>query len=832
MNASHVFKSLLLLAPVAVVAQEAGKPVTTAEFGVEGRKIDVDSKSAKYNEYSDKNNGFPLYMLGVQVVNPNGLFFELKGENLLRDDQAIRMSAGKFGLWNIVAERNETPHNLSFKAMSPFRNRGNGLLAVDSVAPIPNKVLAPTNAQLAANDVETAAWLLREVRPTELGTQRDRTGATFTVTPTEHLKLSFAFSDERKEGSKLGYGVIGDRPPRSLAAQLAQPIDFTSKELRLEAEYNRARYQFMATYTVSRFENNIDTFRWQNPYTGGTASFEQWSGHRVATFGQTTLAPDNSYQNASFSLGVNLPWSSRLNVSAGFGKLTQDAALLPYATSGFSSTAADFSSTSILPRQAADTEITTKRINLDYSINPMNRLQLRAYFRLYDLENKTPVANWWYVTSDTMPGSGTATVTSPTYVNKRRSVHFSTKQNLAGLEATTHLDAWRTALAFAVEQESLDRTEREAHRTKETTLKASFRSRPANWLSLRGKVLLGDRDGGTYENEVTRETYWYDTTVAQSDNNNPGVAFNNHPDMRRYDVSDRKRKQFDLSAILTPVEALSIAFSFRDRKDDFESGVVSTQPLLHVALVTNPADKNAATPGTQLGLLEHNSRRFAVDLSYAASERFTVNAFASRESLEQNQRGIEFNENNRLNPSAVSATSELGPWTRASSQWMALGDDVTTTYGLGAAFEILPGKLRLSTEYSYSSGTVDITYSGFGAVSSVNTANALADTHEFGFRTPPAVTNKQATLSASLKYQITRNLQAGLHYAYQRYEQTDWMQEKNTPWFDSLADGYLLRDTSMATTSNQWGNHLISLGSYLAPTYTAHNVSVSLKYRF
>lgn len=82
-------------------------------------------------------------------------------------------------------------------------------------------------------------------------------------------------------------------------------------------------------------------------------------------------------------------------------------------------------------------------------------------------------------------------------------------------------------------------------------------------------------------------------------------------------------------------------------------------------------------------------------------------------------------EPNRLNPSTVAATTELGPWTRASSQWMALSTDRTTSFGLGVAYDF--GKVRFTADYSLSDGTVDIGYSGFGAVSSVNPANPLLD---------------------------------------------------------------------------------------------------------
>lgn len=830
MSAKHLIGSLLLLAPVALAAQDAKKTETKGEFSVEGRQVSLDPKSSKYNEYSDANNEFPIYKLGIEVMSPKGTFFDLQGDKLLRDDQFIRLSTGKYGLWSLIAERNETPHNLSFKAMTPYRNRGNGLFTLDSIAPIPNRNLAGTAAQMIANDAVTAAWLLGELRPAKLGTQRDKTGATLTLTPTERLKLRLSFSDDRKAGSKLGYGVIGDRPPRSLAAQMAQPIDFKSRELKLEAEYNKPRYQAMLTYTVSKFENGIDTFRWQNPYATGSGSFDQWTGHRVANFGQTPLAPDNTYQNATFSLGMNLPWSSRLNVSAAYGKMEQDKALLPYATSSFNGTTIDFGSTASLPRKTADTGITTKRINVDYSINPMSRLGLRAYVRFYDLDNDTPQSNWEYVTSDTMPGNAAAIVTSPTYVNQRRNLPYSYKQALSGLEATTYLSFWRTSLGLNVEQEKVDRTFREAKTTDETTLKGTFRTRPTNWLALRGKILVANRDGGRYDYTETRASYWYDLTPVR-DNNNPGTAFDNHPDMRKYDVSDRKRKEFELSAVLSPLETLDISLSFRDRKDDFDSGVTPVQPLADNPLVINPLDKAATTPGNQIGLLENNSKRMAVDVSYAASERLTLNVFASRDSMDRSQRGIEFNENNRLNPNAILATDDLGPWTRAASQWMALSKDETNSYGLGASFEIIPGRLRFSTDYSYSKGTVDITYSGFGTLSSANPANTLPDINQYAFRTPSTVSNKQTTLNAHLNYQVTENLAAGLHYAYDRYELNDWMQEANTPWFQSVGSEYFLRDTSSAT-SNQWGNRLINLGSYLAPTYSANYVSVSVKYRF
>lgn len=839
MTTKHVIGTLLLLTPLALAAQEAKKPEVKGELTVEGRKVDVDPASAKFNEYSDTRNSRPLTTFGIEVQGERGYFFDFQGENMLRKDQSLRASAGLHGMWRIVAERNETPHNLSFKAMTPFRNRGNGLFTVDSIVPIPNKVLAPTAAQLLPNDAATAAWVLQQVRPTELGTQRDKTGTTLSLTPTEFLKLRMTASNELKQGSKLGYGVIGDRPPRSLAAQMAQPIDYKSTELLFEAEYNKPKYQAFLSYTVSKFDNGIEVFRWQNPYATPGASFDQWSGHRVATFGQSPLAPDNTYQHANASFGINLPWSSRLTVAAAFGKMKQDQALLPYATSNFGRASldasgnalADLSSPAALPRKTAQAEISTTRFNLDYTVNPLPRLNLRAYARVYDLENSTPTSNWWYVTSDTMPGSATATVTNPIYVNQRKNHPYSIKEQNTGLEGSTFFSFWRTSLALNLDQAEIERTGRESHRTKETTLKLTARSRPTSWLSLRAKALMGNRDAGHYEYDITRESYWYNTMIPGPDNNNPGSSFDNHPDMRKYDVSDRKRDEFVFAVTLNPVEALDVSLNYRTRMDDFDSHVTPVQPLLNNLLVTNPADKNAWTAGNQIGLLKNDGRHLTLNVSYAVDERLTFNLFAGRDTIELTQRGMEFNENNRLNPSSVAATTELGPWTRATSQWMSVSTDKTTSYGMGLAYDLISNKLLLSLDYALSDGTVDIAYSGFGVASSANPANNLPDNHEFAFRTPTTVRNKQSSLHARLTYTFSKSLSAGLAYRFEQYDLSDWMQEKNQPWFESVGSEYFLRDTSSAT-STQWGNRLINLGSYLAPAYKAHYVSLSAHYRF
>jgi len=827
MKKTYALASLLLLAPVVAQAQEEAKIESSGEVTVGIQQMDVDPDSSKFNKNRDLEDGFNLYDLWFGLVDPNnGRYLDFQGENLLRDDQSIRFGFGNYGSWGVVIDRNEIPHNLSNKARTPYIDQGGGLLTLPSTAPIPTTNLVPTAAQLTANDAATATWLSTTLHGVDLGTQRDKTGATISITPHQDFKFRLSLSDERKDGSNLTYGPIGDRPPRTLNAQLAEPIDYKTQELKFEAEYNRPTYQALFTYLLSGFENEIDTLRWQNPYVADVDGngYDTWNAaYNIAGFGQRALAPDNRYQNASLALGFDLPMASRLSATVAYGKMEQDETLLPYSTSSLGSATA-FDSTGILPRTNADAEIDTLLFNADYSINPIERLNLRAFVRYYDLDNKTPESNWWYVTDDTR-GTG-----NPSYKNKRVSLAYSFDQMNYGLDTSYNLPFWRTTLGLGYEREDIDREFREAN-TEEDMIKASLKTRPTDWLTVRAKYLYGDRDGGEYNNTVTAQSYWYSLADAGADRDNPQFTFSNHPDMRKFDVSDRERDQFDLAATVMPMAGLDLTGSYRYRKDDYASGVTATQPLLASGIGVAAGDDTAATPGDQLGLLESKTQRYALDISYAATERLNLNAFGSRETIESTQRGLEFNENNKMNPTAVSGAAELGPWTRTTSQWMAVTDDKTNTIGVGAGFEIIPGTLRFATDYTYSQGKVDIDYSGFGTQSSVNPDNTLADTHEFAFRNPETVTHKQYNLNATLEYQFVKNLVFGLHYIYDRYKISDWMQEADTPWVESVGSEYLLRDTSDAT-STQWGNRLINLGSYLGPSYEAHFGAVTLTYRF
>jgi MtrB/PioB family decaheme-associated outer membrane protein len=810
---------ILILAALMAAAESAQTSSSESDPAtIEGQitpgvqQLDNSTNSSKLNEYRDLQDNFFLSSMRFSIEDKSSAaFFDFRGRNVTRDDQTLLAAGGRPGVWRVEASWVETPHNYSNVAVTPYNELESGVLGVPATVPITFKKLgtgaADTPGVLASDDL-IAAYQSTFLAPTPLSTQTNAGRFAFAWSGSDAIRLGMRYDRREKYGQKSTFGPIGDRPPRTLNIQLPEPVDYRTNEISFSAEHEGKGYQVGAEYLLSDFANRIDTFEWQNVFTTAPAGaeFDTWD-RLVGTSGARPLPPDNRYHTATVNAGFDLPLDSRLTSSVSYGRLEQNQELLPYAV--FSDKLANPN----LPRASAEGSMDTLHFVADYIVVPHRRLNVRAFYRQYDLNNDTPSSQWQYVTSDTSNLNGTVA-----YVNKRVSLPYAWDRKNAGAEATWRLPG-RSSLTFGYERESLGREFREAD-TAEDVLKATFRTRVAQWLSVQARYLYGTRDGGTYNNEVTHEGYWYAPSEA-TDQNNPAVTFDNHPDMRRYDVSDRERNQFDFTLNLTPRDLMAVSAYVRYRKSDFDSAVGPSQPLLGTGL----PEQNATSPGDQLGLLEDERLRYGGDVFLQPSERLTLNASIGYDRGTGFERSLEFNENNKQNPSAV-ATAELGPWTRATSQWTADIEDRTWNAGLGMSFHIVPERATLSADYTASIADVDIAYAGFG-VTNFN-GQPFPPNHQFAFSSPPTIEEDLQVVNVRLEIPV-KTVTIVLGYAFETYSLNDWQQDSGLPWVESVGADTLLRDTSR---SYQWGNRLFNLGTYLAPGYDAHVAFVGFSYRF
>lgn len=798
-------------APPAAQATAASPVELTGSITQGAQHLDNSTNSSKFTEYRDLRNNYFLPSVSVAMTDrAGGWYFNGSGVNVSRDDQTIRAEAGAFGRWSLRAGWVEIPHNFSNKALTPYIQREPGLFTVPATVPITFKKLGTAAADtpgVLASDSLVAAYQASYLAATPLAMQTNAGRFDARWSATDRLSLDVIYDRRDKSGSRATYGPIGDRPPRTLNIQLTEPVDYNTNDLTVAAEHDGGRFQLRGEYQFSDFANQIDTMRWQNVYATAApgATYDAWD-RSVSAFGVRPLSPDNRYHNVTATAAANLPRDSRLSATAAYGRLEQNQTLLPYSYNN------DQLAVQTLPRTNAEGSINTLNVAADYLITPIRRLNVRAFYRRNDLNNETPSSRWQYVTSDTSNLNGTVS-----YVNKRINLPYEWDRQNLGADLTWRLPA-RTSLVLGVERESVDRTYREAD-TDENMVRLTLRTRGARWATLEARALVGARDGGEYHNTVTHAGYWY-TQSDGVDNNNPLLTFDNHPDMRRFDVSDRLRRQFDARINLTPRDLVAVSAYARYRKDDFASDVAPSQPLLGTGL----AAQDATTPGDQLGRLEDSRTRFGLDVFTQVRATVSFNAFVNFDQGTGFDRSIEFNENNKANPTAV-ATAELGPWTRASSQWTAEEDDRTWSTGVATTWQVVPDKATLILDYTASLASVEIIYSGFGTTNFDGTP--FPSNHQFAYSSSATTEDLHV---ANLRIEIpVRAVMLVAGYTYENYALDDPMQAANTPWAESVGADTLLRDTSR---SFQWGNRLFNLGTYLAPSYTAHIGFVGFRYRF
>lgn len=794
--------------------EEKPAAVTGGAITIGVQQVQNSSNSSAFTEYRDLRDGRTPLAFTFATKSNSGVYFSMAGADVTRRDQSLGAIAGKPGVWKLKATWDELPHDLSQKARSPYTSSAPGVLEVPQTMAITFKKLATgasDAASVVAMDAIAAAYLQQYAKPVSLGLALKNGGFDLQAAPLKGVRVEIGFTRREKSGTDIGYGPIGDRPPRTLNIQLAEPVDYATGDLKAAAEIVTPRYQLRGEYLRSQFENEIDVLKWRNVWASAPAgaAYDTWD-RAVAVYGVRPLAPDNTYQSFTVSGGLALPFASRLTASVTRGTMEQDGTLLPYAYQN------DLLANKALPRSTAQGKMETTALSAEYSITPLPRVTLRAFARHYALDNQTPAAHWQYVTQDVSGLTGTVS-----YVNKRISEAFAWDRQNFGVESSLRVPALNGNVVLGYEREDFGREHLEAAESSENTVRVAWNGRLAKWLSARARVQHGVRDAGEYDWRAASHSYWYGSTEA-NDNNNPQYSFENHPDLRVYTMADRVRDQAEVSVTLTPRRTLSLSARFKSRTEDFDSNVESIQPLSGLSV----ADNQARTPGKQLGLLARDVQRLALDVTYAPNDRLGLNASFGQDLGTSEMRSIEFNENNKMNPSAIN-TAVLGPWTRESSEWTASFEDRATFVMVGGTYDVVPGKATLAVNISSARADMEIAYEGFGLTSFDGTP--LASNNEYSFQSPTPVAQRTTVTDVSLVTPLFGRVQARLGLRNERYSIDDWQQGTGTPQFETVGSELLLRDTSR---SHQWGNRLPNLGSYLAPSYTGTSVYVGVTYAF
>jgi MtrB/PioB family decaheme-associated outer membrane protein len=819
--------------------QKSERFVLSGEFELGGQIVDLDVNSSKFNEYKDDESDAYLNRLYFGVDDSEtGRYFDFRGRKISRNDQEFYVEFGSFGApgsdsstgWSVDFAWNETPHLLSNSAATPYDLIGGGeyrvargivdAIQINNIDNASSWTAADAGPGLAGEDLRIAGVLADSVHLTDLGTQRKTGTLGINFAFSKRTKVRFEFQTDEKDGSIVTGAAIGDRPPRSAAVQLPEPIDHQTYNAKLSLEHVGEKYNIDASYVFSKFENDIDTMTWNSLFFAPgffTAGATDYDGVRIgkstlyATTGAIALAPDNTYHNVTVNGGMILPWNSRLSASFAYGRMKQDDDLLPFATSDFGGTQTPFD----LPRTSAEAKIETLMFNTTYAINPTPRMSVQLHYRYYDLDNQTEQDLWRGNTQDS---------SSRSFKSERLNIAYDLRRQDFDVNLSYYLGRAGT-LGFAFERDELKRPQREVRKTHENNFIASYRTKPVKYATFNAKYTKAIRDGSPYNSEITDLSQGFDALVVAGDHDNVLLGFANAPALRKFDVSDRERDKVDVSLGFQPSHKLAVNLSYNYRKDDYGdrdeiSDTLTTWDSDLLDFVTVSIDP------TQLGLLESKSNLYMADINFQPSDKLNLSAFYSREELKSAQRGRFLDENNRLNNIAAGKDWQD---TTGDFIWDADFEDTTDTLGVAILFKPIKDKLDLKGDFSHSRGVVDINYVA-GAQIAEDDTTSFKDWSEWS--SPPDVKFKTNTVTFNMNYAISERLSLGLKYLFETYRVTDWQQQA-TGAHQTVLNEYYVADQdpeTAGTSQDRAGSRLVRLGGILAPSYDAHVGVITLRY--
>ncbi len=629
------------------------------QFGVRGTDIDTDS--AKAEEYRDNDAGFVIPKLRLYGTSADGnRTFTLRGDKILRDDGRYGVEYGVAGKYAFTLDYNKIKHQFANNAALLWNRTGPGRFEISNT--LQTALQGALTQQFATNRAGiNFAFLNNLIAPSiaasdrvDVGLTRDRAAARLELGKSAAVSWTLEYLREERRGSRPFGGSFGFNN----VTELPEPINYDSSEATIAGRWNTKGGGLNFGYKYAAFENNVSTLIWDNPWRAtDSTDANAYQGPGSASVGGSALgfadlAPDNDvstfFANGRWRFAGN--WFGGGGVS--YAKMSQDDPLLPYTLNsairgiGFDGRQFNATDPANLPTRSADRKVDVLSVNGDIGTRFADDWTLTFRYRLYDYDNKSKAIE--------LPG----------YVRfqgvwediGRRAVAYSYSTEDVSSELAWNATA-TTNFAISYTLRSWDRELREIESSDEDILKGSFDWKPNMRFNLRLSAELGDRSIDDYEVEAQEVTFIHPEGV------------NNLPALRKFDEAAREYDAYNLMLNFMLSDAWTLSVGATQRTDDYTE--------------------------SRFGLVEDEITQLSFDLGYAPGEDMNFYLFghiADRTNFQRNRQ------------------SGATPSTREIDNWSADFDEATDTIGLG--WTASPGEKWSSDftgTYAKSDGEIDFT---------------------------------------------------------------------------------------------------------------------------
>ena len=642
--------ALLLATPLA--AQDSSG---VAELGVQA--VDGREESSKFQEYREVPSGLFLRRLTFGVTEPDWrLTVDVEHPGL--EDQRIVADWSKPGKAHVQVGYDQTPHWISNTARTLHLQDGGSLLLPDpmqeELQAIPSATVGPRLEQY-----------LEGALPVDLRFRRDTTFGLVDWSPRPGLITHASFSQEQRDGTRpvtlaTYFGVGAD------ITEVAAPVDSTTWNASVGLEFGKERWNLGGSVLYSEYTNNVTAAFAGVGYENALVIDNPLRLTDASPGNVDPLAPNNpagahfllSQPPDNRSLWAQVEGTARLTdwlrlvAQAGVGENRQDEFFLPFTLNTAAPTVTndpvplpvqvlqgDLATGTPADRYDGKVDLTTYHVRLEAT--PLEKLDLRAFARSYDYDNKTPLYTVTdYVRADT-DLEGIA----------RAALPFAWKKDNLGVDAGYRFAAaLRGELGY--ERETWHREFRNTDRSHEDILSAALSWTPAPWVHTRLAYRRGDRKFDHYD----EETFFGEESFPEGE----PVAGAVLEEQRLFDLAERTRDRFDLVARFQPGERLSVG--------------------LNAVVIADRYDE------TEVGRTADDTRGFAVDVAYAWGERATLYADYGRDAFT-------FDLDSRYRPVTANVAVD-----DPLNDWFTHVDDTTDTVGVGLDLVLVPDRWTLDVE--------------------------------------------------------------------------------------------------------------------------------------
>jgi MtrB/PioB family decaheme-associated outer membrane protein len=497
-----VFVVSLSLALVFLSASRSWAEIDVGDYTISG-SAEVDGLPRGFQ--GDKSR-FELYRnVPESVVVPQlqmmiggkkqDFYLNFDGGNVGRDDQNYRLRFGRYGLLDVEFEWDQIPHVFNVdNARTPYMMNG-GTYRLRNRATVGD--ISSTDPTLT-NPFNI--WANDNARPVDLDMLNKIAKISIRYTPTPGWTFTGKYWWQNNDGKRAIAFPFGSNSSANIA-ELAEPIDYQTHNIEVGGEYAGKGWSLGLKYNGSLFHNSISTLVFDNPAAAGPgcvdAAVIDYTTGTGPCRGRVDLYPSNQAHMFTLTGTANLPFKTNFLGTASYGWRLQDDSFLPF-------TINSAIANPTLSRNSLDGDVRPTMVNLTLVNNFINNLNLKAYYRFYDLNSHTgSVSTSATVLNDQgIPGADWTTAHSYQY-----------SKNSAGAGATYSFTRWLTG-KFNFSWDRMHRSipaidgPSEALNADEYKIGPTFDIKPLSWLLLRASYQHSWRDAPGYQAEDGRKQFF------------------------------------------------------------------------------------------------------------------------------------------------------------------------------------------------------------------------------------------------------------------------------------------------------------------------------------